>query len=144
MKKNLYFEDVEIGDDIGPIKRSVTDEDVIEFVSVREKEITPSRFTSNEVANSEGMPEAIVPGPMNIALMSQILTDWSDTVCLLKIDVVFRQTVPHNNDLTFSGIVTDKDETGDSTKLECDVVMENSDGVKLVIGTGVIALPNKP
>jgi len=144
MKKNLYFEDVEIGDDIGPIKRSVTDENVIEFVSVREKEITPSRFTSNEVANSEGMPEAIVPGPMNIALMSQILTDWSDTVCLLKIDVVFRQTVPHNNDLTFSGIVTDKDETGDSTKLECDVVMENSDGVKLVIGTGVIALPNKP
>ena len=144
MKKNLYFEDVEIGDDIGPIKRSVTDEDVIEFVSVREKEITPSRFTSNEVANSEGMPEAIVPGPMNIALMSQILTDWSDTVCLLKIDVVFRQTVPHNTDLTFSGIVTDKDETGDSTKLECDVVMENSDEVKLVIGTGVIALPNKP
>ena len=144
MKKNLYFEDVEIGDDIGPIKRSVTDEDVIEFVSVREKEITPSRFTSNEVANSEGMPEAIVPGPMNIALMSQILTDWSDTVCLLKIDVVFRQTVPHNNDLTFSGIVTDKDETGNSTKLECDVVMENSDAVKLVIGTGVIALPNKP
>ena len=144
MKKNLYFEDVEIGDDIGPIKRSVTDEDVIEFVSVRETEITPSRFTSNEVANSEGMPEAIVPGPMNIALMSQILTDWSDTVCLLKIDVVFRQTVPHNNDLTFSGIVTDKDETGNSTKLECDVVMENSDGVKLVIGTGVIALPNKP
>ena len=144
MKKNLYFEDVEIGDDIGPIKRSVTDENVIEFVSVREKEITPSRFTSNEVANSEGMPEAIVPGPMNIALMSQILTDWSDTVCLLKIDVVFRQTVPHNNDLTFSGIVTDKDETGNSTKLECDVVMENSDAVKLVIGTGVIALPNKP
>ena len=144
MKKNLYFEDVEIGDDIGPIKRSVTDEDVIEFVSVRETEITPSRFTSNEVANSEGMPEAIVPGPMNIALMSQILTDWSDTVCLLKIDVVFRQTVTHNNDLTFSGIVTDKDETGNSTKLECDVVMENSDAVKLVIGTGVIALPNKP
>jgi len=144
MKKNLYFEDVEIGDDIGPIKRSVTDEDVIEFVSVREKEITPSRFTSIEVANREGMPETIVPGPMNIALMSQILTDWSDTVCLLKIDVVFRQTVPHNIDLTFSGIVTDKDETGDSTKLECDVVMENSDGVKLVIGTGVIALPNKP
>jgi hypothetical protein len=144
MKKNLYFEDVEIGDDIGPIKRSVTDENVIEFVSVREKEITPSRFISKEVANSEGMPEAIVPGPMNIALMSQVLTGWSDTVCLLKIDVVFRQTVPHNKDLTFSGIVTDKDETGDSTKLECDVVMENSDGVKLVIGAGVIALPNKP
>ena len=57
---------------------------------------------------------------------------------------MFRQTVPHNKELTFSGIVTDKDETGESTKIECDVVMENSDGVKLVIGTGIIALPNKP
>ena len=90
------------------------------------------------------MDEAIVPGAMNIALMSQVLTNWSETVCLLKIDVVFRGTVPHNKDLVFSGIITDKDETGESTKLECDIVMENSDGVKLVIGTGIIALPNKP
>ena len=144
MSKNLYFEDVDIGDEIGPITRSVSDDDVIQFVSIREKKVAPSRFTSKEFANSEGLAEAIVPGPMNIALMSQVLTDWSETVCLLKIDVVFRQTVPHNKELTFSGIVTDKDETGESTKLECDVVMENSDGVKLVIGTGIIALPNKP
>ena len=144
MNEKLYFEDVDIGDEIGPIVRSVSDDDVIQFVSIREKTVAPSRFTSKEFANSEGLDEAIVPGAMNIALMSQVLTNWSETVCLLKIDVVFRGTVPHNKDLNFSGIITDKDETGESTKLECDVVMENSDGVKLVIGTGIIALPNKP
>ena len=84
MSKNLYFEDVDIGDEIGPITRSVSDDDVIQFVSIREKKVAPSRFTSKEFANSEGLPEAIVPGPMNIALMSQVLTDWSETVCLLK------------------------------------------------------------
>ena len=144
MNEKLYFEDVDIGDEIGPVTRSVSDEDVIQFVSIRDEKVTPSRFTSKEFANSEGLDEAIVPGAMNIALMSQVLTNWSETVCLLKIDVVFRGTVPHNKDLVFSGIITDKDETGESTKLECDVVMENSDGVKLVIGTGIIALPNKP
>jgi len=144
MNEKLYFEDVDIGDEIGPVTRSVSDEDVIQFVSIRDEKVTPSRFTSKEFANSEGLDEAIVPGAMNIALMSQVLTNWSETVCLLKIDVVFRGTVPHNKDLNFSGIITDKDETGESTKLECDVVMENSDGVKLVIGTGIIALPNKP
>ena len=143
MNEKLYFEDVDIGDEIGPVTRSVSDEDVIQFVSIRDEKVTPSRFTSKEFANSEGLDEAIVPGAMNIALMSQVLTNWSETVCLLKIDVVFRGTVPHNKDLNFSGIITDKDETGESTKLECDVVMENSDGVKLVIGTGIIALPNK-
>ena len=144
MNEKLYFEDVDIGDEIGPVTRSVSDEEVIQFVSIRDEKVTPSRFTSKEFANSEGVDEAIVPGAMNIALMSQVLTNWSETVCLLKIDVVFRGTVPHNKDLNFSGIITDKDETGESTKLECDVVMENSDGVKLVIGTGIIALPNKP
>ena len=144
MNEKLYFEDVDIGDEIGPVTRSVSDEDVIQFVSIRDEKVTPSRFTSKEFANSEGLDEAIVPGAMNIALMSQVLTNWSETVCLLKIDVVFRGTVPHNKDLIFSGIITDKDETGESTKLECDIVMENSDGVKLVIGTGIIALPNKP
>lgn len=143
MNKKLYFEDVDIGDEIGPVTRSVSDEEVIQFVSIREQKVTPSRFTSKEFANSEGLDEAIVPGAMNIALMSQVLTNWSETVCLLKIDVVFRGTVPHNKELTFSGIITDKDETGESTKLECDVVMENSEGVKLVIGTGIIALPNR-
>ena len=144
MNEKLYFEDVDIGDEIGPVTRTVSDEEVIQFVSIRDEKVTPSRFTSIEFANSEGLDEAIVPGAMNIALMSQVLTNWSETVCLLKIDVVFRGTVPHNKDLVFSGIITDKDETGESTKLECDVVMENSDGVKLIIGTGIIALPNKP
>ena len=144
MNEKLYFEDVDIGDEIGPVTRTVSDEEVIQFVSIRDEKVTPSRFTSKEFANSEGLDEAIVPGAMNIALMSQVLTNWSETVCLLKIDVVFRGTVPHNKDLVFSGIITDKDETGESTKLECDIVMENSDGVKLVIGTGIISLPNKP
>ena len=144
MNEKLYFEDVDIGDEIGPVTRTVSDEEVIQFVSIRDEKVTPSRFTSKEFANSEGLDEAIVPGAMNIALMSQVLTNWSETVCLLKIDVVFRGTVPHNKDLVFSGIITDKDETGESTNLECDIVMENSDGVKLVIGTGIIALPNKP
>ena len=102
MNEKLYYEDVDIGDEIGPVTRSVSDEEVVQFVLIREKKVTPSRFTSKEFANSEGLDEAIVPGAMNIALMSQVLTNWSETVCLLKIDVVFRGTVPHNKDLNFS------------------------------------------
>ena len=139
----LYFEDVEFGDDIGPIIREVSDESVIEFVSIRGPETEPSRFTSKEVAQSQGLPEAIVPGAMNIALMSQLLTGWAETVSLIKLDVVFRKTVPHNTPLKFSGIITDKDESG-SNNLECDITMENEEGVKLVIGNAVISLPSQP
>ena len=140
----VYFEDVELGDDIGPITRTVESDQVLEFVSLREPDPKPSRFISEEAAKEEGLPNAIVPGAMNIALMSQILTDWSPTVCLKKIDVVFRGMVPHEKPLTFSGLITDKDDSGNNTDLECDIVMENQEGVRLVIGHAEFALPTKP
>ena len=144
MSVNIYFQDVELGDEIGPIEKIVTDDQVIEFVSIGDRTAEPSRFTSKEIAQSEGLSEAIIPGAMNIALMSQLLTSWSETVCLKKIDVVFRQTVPHNRPLIFTGIVTNKDDQGGTTNLECDITMENKDGVKMVIGTAEFALPIKP
>lgn len=144
MNPNIYFQDIELGDEIGPIERVVTDEDVLKFVAVGDRNPKPSRFTSREIAQSEGLPEAIIPGAMNIALMSQLVTGWAETVCLKKIDVVFRQTVPHNKPLIFTGIVTNKDESGETTDLECDITMENNDGVKMVIGNAEFALPNKP
>ena len=144
MSSNIYFQDIELGDEIGPIERTVTDEEVLQFVAIGGRDPEPSRFTSKEIAQSEGLSEAIIPGAMNIALMSRLVTGWADTVCLKKIDVVFRQTVPHNKPLIFTGIVTNKDESGETTDLECDITMENIDGVKMVIGNAAFAFPNKP
>ena len=144
MSSNIYFQDIELGDEIGPIERTVTDEEVLQFVAIGGRDPEPSRFTSKEIAQSEGLLEAIIPGAMNIALMSRLVTGWADTVCLKKIDVVFRQTVPHNKPLIFTGIVTNKDESGETTDLGCDITMENIDGVKMVIGNAEFALPNKP
>ena len=143
MSSNIYFQDIELGDEIGPIERTVTDEEVLQFVAIGGRDPEPSRFTSKAIAQSEGLSEAIIPGAMNIALMSRLVTGWADTVCLKKIDVVFRQTVPHNKPLIFTGIVTNKDESGETTDLGCDITMENIDGVKMLIGNAEFALPNK-
>ena len=67
---SVYFDDVDLGDEVGPVHRVVTDDQVIEFTQVWGRETRPSRFTSREKALSEGLPEAIVPGAMNIAIMS--------------------------------------------------------------------------
>ena len=106
--KELYFEDVEIGDDIGPQERVVDVDQVRRFLSVRGSTPVDSRFTSDAHAKSEGLAGAIVPGAMNITILSQLLTGWADTVRLRKLDVVFRGMVPHNRPLTLSGIITDK------------------------------------
>jgi len=137
----IYYEDLELGDEIGPMRREVTDEQVRQFVSIWGQSDRPSRFTSAEVAKSEGLPNAIVPGAMNIALMSQLITGWSQTVVLQKLDVVFRGVVPHHRPLTFKGLVTDKDLVDGVPRLEVDIVMENEEGTPLVIGKATVSIP---
>ena len=137
----LYYEDIEIGDDIGPYERVVTDEQVNEFGSIRQEDNRPSRFNSEEVAKSEGLPGPIVPGAMNIAILSQVITGWSPDVTLKLLDVVFRQVVLHNIPLQLKGIVTDKNVVDGEPQLECDVFIENEEGTRLVIARAIAVLP---
>ena len=143
MADDLWYDDVDIGDDIDPVERVVNLAQVEKFLSIRSTEGRLNRFTSDEAAQKEGLPGAIVPGAMNIAMMSQLLTGWSPSVTLKKLDVVFRGMVPHNTPLHVSGIVTDKDIVDGVPQLECDVVLENEDSVKLVIGNATITLPRR-
>lgn len=144
MIAQLYYEDVEIGDDIGPQQRVVDVEQVRRFMSVRGGSPGPSRFTDDDFAKSEGLAGAIVPGAMNITILSQLLTGWAETVRLRKLDVVFRGMVPHNKPLTLSGIITDKDIVDGVPHLECDVFMQNEEGTRLVIGNAIVSLPLRP
>ena len=50
MNPNIYFQDIELGEKIGPIERVVTDEEVLKFVAVGDHNPKPSRFTSREIA----------------------------------------------------------------------------------------------
>ena len=141
--QELYFEDVEIGDDIGPVDQIVNTEQVNEFVNIWGDVRGPSRFTDAEVAKQEGLPGPIVPGAMNIAMLSRLLTDWSPTVSLRTLDVVFRGMVPHNAPLKVQGIVTDANVVDGEARLDCDVFIENEEGTRLVIGKAIIVLPTK-
>ena len=101
----------------------------------------PSRFTDDAYARSEGLPGAIVPGALNMAMMSQPLTGWSPTLTVKKLEVVFRQVVPHNSPLSLKGIVTAKHVVDDEPQLECDLSMEDEDGTPHVIGNATVVLP---
>ena len=139
----IYFEDLELGDEIGPVRREVTDEQVRQFVGIWGREDRPNRFTSAEVAKSEGLPNAIVPGAMNIALMSQLITGWSSTAALRKLDVVFRGLVPHHQPLTLKGLITDKELVDGVPRLEVDIVMEDEEGTPLVIGKATVSISER-
>jgi hypothetical protein len=78
---------------------------------------------------------------LNIALLAQLLTGWSPTVTLKRLEAVFRQPVPHNTPLQLKGVVTAKQVRANEPQLECDVFIEDELGNPLVIGHATIILP---
>ena len=78
-----------------------------------------------------------------MALMSQLLTGWSMTVLVKSLDVIFRQMVPRNTLVLMKAIVIDKVKVCEDALLECDILIEDEDGVRLAIGSATVALPTR-
>ncbi len=141
--RSIFFEDVEIGDDIGPLEIVITTDQVRDFVEIWGDVTEPTRFTDKTIALGEGLPGPIVPGALNIAILSKLLTDWSNTVRIKTLDVIFRGMVYHDICLTIQGIITDAQDLGEEALLECDVFIRDQEDIRLVIGKAVIVIPTR-
>ena len=137
-----YFEDVELGDQIGPVETIATDEGVASFCEVWSPP-TPNRFTDVETARQSGMEGPIVPGIMAMAMMAQLLTDWAGPDSIRDLDVVFRQPVPHNQPLTLEATITDLRHEDGFNVAECDILMLGAKGERHVVGKAIVSLPSR-
>ena len=97
MRKIRYYEDIEIGEEIGPLEKTVNSGAVAAFCKVWGNPI-PNRFTDPEIAKQVRLSGPIVPGNMTLAMMAQLLVDWSPNVALKLLDVVHRQPVSSRQD----------------------------------------------
>ena len=138
----LFFEDVELGDEIGPLVTEATDDGVASFCGVWGTP-TPNRFTDPAMAEKSNLPGPIVPGIMSMGIMARLLTDWAGPEALRDLDLVFRQPVPHHQPLTISATVTDTRQDGSDNLVDCDILMTGAQGERYVGGKAIIALPSK-
>ncbi len=136
-----YFEDVELGDDVGPMETTISTEQVVQFTRIWGQSDRPSRFNSAEKAISEGLDGAVVPGVMHMGYVSRLITEWADSVTLKHLDVIWRQFVPHNAALKLHGIITDMREEDGEGILEADIYLDAVDGPRHVTGKAVFSLP---
>ena len=137
----LFYEDVDLGDELGPLEKHPTTEAVRTFCQIWGNH-GPNRFVDDDVAQRLGQPGPIVPGVMSVALMSQLFTQWGPPQILKKIDVVFRQPVLHAP-VKVVALVTDKHEEDGENLVECDVHLTNLDGDRLVGGKVILSLPSR-
>jgi acyl dehydratase len=138
----LFFEDVELGDEIGPLEKVALGADVAEFCSIWGNS-SPNRFTSMEEATKANLSGPIVPGVMSMSLMAQLITDWAGPDALRDLDVVFRQPVPHEKPLIITGTINDTRQEDGENLVQCDIVMTGCESERYIIGTALVALPSK-
>jgi acyl dehydratase len=139
--KAVYFEDVDIGDEITPLAMNPTRETIAAYVKACG--ITEKRFTDEAYARSLGMDGIIAPGNMGLAYLSRMLNDWAQGAMLRKLEVRFRGFVKPGDQLTCKGLVVEKHARGRANSIECDVFIENENGDRPVAGSATVELPTR-
>lgn len=138
-RKAIYFEDVDIGDEITPLAFTPTREQIAAYVKACH--ITEKRFTDEAYARSLGMDGIIAPGNMGLAYLSRMINDWAEGAVLRKLEVRFRGFVKPGDQLTCKGLIVEMHARGSENSIECDVFIENAQGDHPVAGSATVVLP---
>ena len=137
-----YAEDVQVGEKLGPLEKMLTTEMVTRFCQAWGNAM-PNRFTDDEVARKDGLPAAIAPGAMTMAIVANLLTMWARNGQVRRLETLFRRPVRHNQQLRLVGEVRAKRVVEGEDQLECDVDLQQEDGETVVTGSAVLVLPSR-
>jgi acyl dehydratase len=132
------FADIEVGDEIGPVTRVPTTEAVKRYAEVTG--ITDRRFLDLDRAHQTGFHRLIVPGPLSATFLAQMLRDHFVGWQFLSLNTSFRTPIAHGDTLTLWGTVTEKAWQGEMAIVHCDLVAENQQGERAIVGTAVLSL----
>lgn len=133
----MPFNAIDVGDELPPLRVTLSGAEVKRYAEAAN--MPGGRFMSDAEARAEGLPGQIVPGNMSLALFSRLLTGWAVGGRLRRISATFRALVRPDVPLVLSAVVTEKHESDHGNFLECDLVLENRDGERLVTGTATVA-----
>jgi len=132
------FEEINIGDTLGPLELFVSKDQCRAYAKTMGMGDGPGRFTDDEAARKEGLPGMIIPGNMSLGLLSKLVTDWigSSNARLTRIGTTYRVPVQPGRTITLHGFITNKDPAARTA--EIDVWMENEEAERLVTGTATV------
>lgn len=130
------FDEVFEGDELGPITRLLSKDEVRAYA--RACGVFFPRFTDDEGARQEGLPGMITPGNMSMGLLATLIESWAGAGALRRLGTTFRGLVLPDRTIRLCGAVTQKDD--DARIVELDVWLESDEGERLVIGTASVKL----
>ena len=135
----VYFEDVEPGDQIGPLVKQPGVEETRAFAELSK---LSGRFISRDGARQEGADKMLVSSWQSMGYLAQLITDWmGERGFLSRYNVSFRRRVEPDDRLECQAVVTDTNTDGERGVVTLDAFIINQRGERPLQATVEVVLP---
>ena len=142
MADQVYFEDVNVGDAITPLRTSV-DETQMFLFSAATYNAHRIHYDKNWAIDVEGYQGPLVQGPLQAALLARAVTDWmGGSGKLVTYSAQNRAVAFAGDQLDFVGTVIAKREEDGQALVDLEIRGER-EGELLMPGTATVALPTR-
>lgn len=144
MADQNYFEDVQVGQTLPPIKISPDKQQLVKFAA-GSGDFNPLHFDENfPMLKAMGLTENIVHGRFKYAQVGRAVFAFAGYKGRVKkFGVSYRGMDGLNKQITVNGVVTAKRQEGGENLVDLDVWAEDAEGKKTTPGTATVALPSK-
>lgn len=140
-KKQIYFNDVEVGTPLPKLEKSVSLVTILKWGSAV-NDYGPHHYDQQFANQVLGLPNVIAHGPHNAAFLAQLVTNWIGGEGFLKRHYTeLRGNVFPGDILTFQGKVSGKYQQSGDNLIECETWAENQNGRKVALGKSTFMLP---
>ncbi|KAA0919907.1 MaoC/PaaZ C-terminal domain-containing protein [Dietzia sp. ANT_WB102] len=142
MANQVYFEDVNVGDTITPLRTSV-DETQMFLFSAATYNAHRIHYDKTWAVDVEGYQGPLVQGPLQAALLARAVTDWmGGSGRLVTYSAQNRAVAFAGDQLDFVGTVTGTREEDGQALVDLEIRGER-EGELLMPGTATVALPRR-
>lgn len=142
MKPQIYFDEVEVGQELPPISKGPMTTMHIMRWSAAIENWHRIHYDQQFATEHDGLPSIVVNGSWKQHVLVQLVKDWVGVQgWLWKIKFQFRDKDLPGDTITARGKVTKKYVRGDHGYVECAILLENQRGVQSTTGEALAVLP---
>lgn len=143
MAGQLFWEDVEEGQEVPPFSQKVGYMELNRFAGANE-ELVPIHMDADYAKNVAKLPDVIIMGNLKLAYIANAITDWAgDDGWITKLAIDYRKMDTVNSTITAKGKVTKKYQQDGKNLVDLDVWVENEAGEVTTPGSAVLSLPSR-
>ena len=142
MSEDVFWEDIAEGQEIPPLVKKPTTQDLVKWAGAS-GDFYQIHYDTAFALNNK-LPGVIVHGALKSAWLGQLLGDWVGLKGVIKtFGCSYRGMDVPGDTLTCRGKISKKYQKGEEHLVELEIWIENDKGDKNTPGTAVVALPIK-